>query len=99
VSVAGDVVSVLYAADYGAFWLDWEGDWTCAECGSEVRPPAVYWHGEKLMLFHPECAARLGPHLIADAREATLAGDPGSNWRRRAIATVRHRMRLGEIVA
>lgn len=92
-------MSVLYSANGGATWLDWEGDWTCSECGSEVRPPAVYWHGEKLLLFHPECAGRLGQHLIADAREAQLAGDPAPHWRRRAAATLKHRLSIEETSA
>jgi hypothetical protein len=92
-------VSVLYSADGTANWADRLADWGCLECGQPVEPPAVYWHGHGLLLLHPACAARLGPHLIADAREATLAADPEPRWRRRLIAGVRHRLEREEAVA
>jgi hypothetical protein len=48
----------------------------CFICGKDVNRsfPVVGWSGyDDLILLHPECAERLGAHLIADAREAELA--------------------------
>jgi len=67
----------------------------CVECGDELELPFVYWHCAHPLVFHPECAARLGPHLIADAREATLAAARQPHWRRRLLWAVRNRL-VGE---
>ena len=67
----------------------------CVECGDELELPCIFWHGARPLLFHVECAARLGPHLIADAREATLAAAREPHWRRRLLLAVRDRL-VGE---
>lgn len=67
----------------------------CVECGYELELPFVYWHGAQPLLFDPECAARLGAHLIGDAREATLAAARQPHWRRRLVWAVRNRL-VGE---
>lgn len=64
----------------------------CAACGDELEVPFVYWACAQPLLLHPECAAHLGPHLIADAREATLAAGHGAHWRHRLVRAVRHRL-------
>jgi hypothetical protein len=74
-------VSVLYVIDRETQWLDEAPPWSCQKCARPVTPPAVYWQGLQKLLFHPECAAKLGPHLIADAREAALAADAAPHWR------------------
>jgi hypothetical protein len=90
-------VSVLYADDLHQSWIDEPPPWTCTECADEVTPPLVYWRAGYLDLFyHRRCAAKFGAHLIADAREATLAADPEPRWRRRLIAGVRHRLEREE---
>lgn len=92
-------MTVLYPADSAAYWLGAPTPWRCVECGEPVAPPCVHWQGVRTLLLHAECAASLGPHLIADARECELAGDPGPHWRRRAVATVRHRLQAAEVSA
>lgn len=90
-------MSVLYALS--ADILGAGTELACVECAGALRPPLVYWVGARLLLFHPGCAAELGPHLIADAREATLAIAPEPHWRRRLIDGVRHRLKLEEALA
>jgi hypothetical protein len=92
-------LSVLYDAQLAMDWLDWTGSLICQECGGELEPPCVAWHGTTLLLFHPSCAARIAPHLLMDSREATLAADSGPHWRRRLLAGVRHRLTAEELVA
>ena len=93
-------MAVLYARSELARWTeDLLIDWTCLECGEALDLPRVYWQAAALLLFHPACAARLGPHLIADSREAVLAGAADPRWRRRAIAAVRRRLVNEERVA
>jgi hypothetical protein len=93
-------MSVLY--QLGAedtWWVDATRPWMCEECAEVIQLPAVYWHGRRTLFWHPACAARIGAHLIADAREATLAADPGPHWRRRLLGAVRHRLLAEELVA
>jgi hypothetical protein len=92
-------VSVLYPSDSAAWCLGEPTPWSCVECGEPVTPPCVHWQGVRTLILHAECAASLGPHLIADAREATLAADPEPHWRRRLIAGARHRLVAEERVA
>lgn len=93
-------MSVLYPDQLGsAWWLDNPPPWSCATCGDPAWPPCCFWQGSTQLFLHPECAAHLGPSLIADAREATLAADPGRNWRRRLVDAVRHRLMVEELVA
>lgn len=93
-------MSVQYTVDDASLDGDNELPWlACLECARPVSPPFVLWHGIRQLLFHPECAARIGAHLIADAREATLAGDAGPHWRRRLVGAVRHRLMAEELVA
>lgn len=68
----------------------------CFVCDERLTLPMVCWVGVNVVLLHAKCAAFLGPHLIADAREAMLAGASGVHWRRRAIAAVRHRLVVEE---
>lgn len=94
-------MSVLYAADVGEVF-NFETSWACDACGDFVdlvAQPGVFWQGERPLLFHTLCASRLGAHLIADAREAELAGDSEGRWRNRLIAAVRHRFAMEEIAA
>jgi hypothetical protein len=94
------VIAVLYARSELARWTENPLiDWTCLECGEALKCQVVYWQAAALLLFHPSCAARLGPHLIADSREAVLAGAADPRWRRRAIATVRRQLVAEERVA
>lgn len=93
-------MSVLYVIDHTmTWWITDAPPWSCQECARPVDLPCVIWQGLQTLLLHPACAARLGPHLIADAREATLAADPGLHWRRRLIAGLRHRLEREEAVA
>jgi hypothetical protein len=93
VSVEYTVNADVMADDDPLPWL------ACLECARPVIPPFVCWRGTKLLLLHAECAARIGAHLIADAREAQLAADPAAHWRRRAVATVRQRLQAEEVAA
>ena len=68
----------------------------CLECDGPLSVPFVYWHGAQPLLFHGECAEILGAALLKDSRECELAADPRPHWRRRAVATVRHRLRAEE---
>jgi len=82
---------------------DQRSEWwapTGSRCFS-CREPAesgffVCWIGVDgdTMLLHPRCAARLGTHLIADSREADLAGGRHP-WDRRSeqafLASLRNR--------
>lgn len=48
----------------------------CFSCSGDLsaEPATVYWHlSEGHLELHSTCAAILGAHLIADAREADLA--------------------------
>lgn len=92
-------MSVVYELASTQEWLDRPLSLECFGCGYDVSFPAVCWHGTGLILMHPECAARLGPHLIADAREAVLAADQQAHWRRRLLLGVRHRLEGEERVA
>lgn len=94
-------MSVLYAAAGDELdWLDTPPPWRCAECAEVVDPPLVYWRAaEKDVFYHPSCALAVAPHLIGDAREATLAAGSEDFWRGRAIATVRHRLKTEETSA
>ena len=85
-------MSVLYPEDSAAWRLGLPTPWSCVECGEPVTPPCVHWQGARTLLLHPQCATRVGVHLISDAREATLAGNPEPHWRERDIATVRYRL-------
>src|ERR1051326_2271129 len=65
-------MSVLYQHDLDQR-RDLPPDVRCALCGDPIAPPVVCWSGLDLLVWHPRCAAKLGAHLIADAREADLA--------------------------
>jgi len=88
-------VSVVYPADRRAWWLDGVA-LACVECGEPIELPAVYWHGATRLLLHADCAQHLGIALLQDARECDLAASP--HWRRRAVATVKHRLVTEEAV-
>jgi hypothetical protein len=92
-------VSVLYDLADMQDWLDRLDSFECFFCGVQVTLPCVVWHGNFLVVFHPACARSLGAHLIADSREAELAGDPQPHWRRRAIGTMRYRLIKEEVAA
>jgi hypothetical protein len=99
-SLSGSAVSVLY--QHGAeetWWVDATRPWMCEGCGEAIQVPCVYWHGRRTLFWHPECATTIGAHLIADAREATLAVDPRPHWRKRVVSAVRHRLMAEELVA
>jgi hypothetical protein len=86
-------VTVLYQRHSGPVL------WSCADCGHDIDPPAVYWAGAIDLILHPGCASRLGAHFQGDAREALLAGSPAVQWRQRAVAVTRHRLLNEEAVA
>lgn len=92
-------MSVLYPEQVDEWWINAPTPWRCIECGRPIAPPLVYWQGAETLMLHVECAAMLGPHLIADAREAQLAMDPEPVWRRRAVTAVRHRLETEEWAA
>jgi hypothetical protein len=90
-------VTVLYPADSNVWWLGERPPWDCVGCGDPVHPPCIFWQttrGE--LLLHGHCAEHLAVGLIKDSRECELASDPGPHWRRRAVATVRHRLQIEE---
>jgi hypothetical protein len=68
----------------------------CEECGQAVSGPSVVRQGVHYLVWHPPCAAVVGPALLMDSREATLAADPEPRWHRRAVAAVRHRLQVEE---
>jgi hypothetical protein len=76
-------VSIALPSERAEHWAPKER--SCFFC-SELVPAdtiAVIWVSDSGLLFHPDCAERLGSHLIGDAREATLA--TGNHpWSRRA---------------
>ena len=69
----------------------------CWHCGYLVEPPAVVWVGADgaSVALHGPCAARLGSHLLGDAREYELAVG-GGHWTRRAARVAGHAMRREE---
>ena len=70
-------MSVLYPEQASEWWVEAPEPWGCLSCGADVAPPLVFWRAaDTSLLFHSSCASRFGMHLIADAREAMLAGDP-----------------------
>jgi hypothetical protein len=82
-----------------AWWIENPPPWPCASCSDPVWPPCCFWQGATQLFLHADCAAHLGPNLIADAREAMLGGDPGPHWRKRLVDAVRHRLVAEEIAA
>jgi hypothetical protein len=71
-------MSVIYPDERREWWAPATS--VCFVCGGSVPPdmPAVMWAGEDRMLFHTQCARKLGANLIGDARAAMLAG--GGSW-------------------
>jgi hypothetical protein len=93
-------MSVIYRRDLDCWPRDRQAlDVRCASCTELIAPPAVFWCGLDMLFWHPRCAARLGAHLIADAREADLAAAAPSQWRHRLVTAVRHRLEREEAVA
>jgi hypothetical protein len=88
---------IVVPSDQGAWW-DAAGG--CFMCGGE-RPTGeitVMWaglNGTNIWL-HVRCSERLGMQLIADAREADLAGSEAVIWRRRAESIKRFRLEQQE---
>ncbi len=79
---------------------DWREHWApkdrmCFYCAQYVDAPAVYWVGASDLLLHRDCAAELGVHLIADSREAQLAGGE-SPWAGRAAKAAGSALRAQE---
>ncbi len=75
-----------------------DGGLLCSWCGDPVdltlpcvAPPSV-----QPIVLHPGCAAAMGEGLIADAREAMLAGGE-REWSARAVALVRYRLTQQEL--
>lgn len=63
---------------------------TCFTCGRDAGPDEVLvsWIGpEHNIVLHAGCAERLGVALIADSREALLAG---ARWENRATRVAVH---------
>lgn len=77
-------MSIVIPADRGDWWCP---DEPCLYCSEAVPAdqPAVMWAGSRSVIFHVECARKLGVHLISDAREADLAAAPGSHRALRAL--------------
>jgi hypothetical protein len=75
-----------------------EGARLCPWCGELIDPaaPCVSPPAVQRLLFHPSCAAEMGQSLIADAREAMLAGGD-HEWSARAVALVRYRLGQEEL--
>ncbi len=90
-------MAVLYSDDPPSPWRP--TDYQCYLCLENVEPsktPAVFWHsGRGDLVLHPACAIRLGAALIADAREATLAG-PDRKWDARVEKLADSRAKLRE---
>ncbi len=89
-------MSVLYVPEAR---LDELPPWECSDCGHPLLLPAVVWQRVRLELLHPDCAERKGVALLKDSRECELATNPAPRQRRRAIASVRHRLLTEEAVA
>jgi len=83
-------MGVLYPNEHEEFWAPPRDREQCFRCGEtilRVRDVCVYWHSLMTeptnpdvnfdIVLHPSCAAELGAHLIADAREADLANPSG----------------------
>jgi hypothetical protein len=62
-------------------------DEACFFCASPLGSERlVHWEGASGITLHPACAAKLGRHLIADAREAEMSSGAGK-WRQRVERT------------
>jgi hypothetical protein len=89
-------MSALHPADRSQWWAPSET--TCLYC-LELVPPdgvAVNWCGAQHIILHPDCAARLGCHLIADSREAQLASG-WKPWTKRAAVALRSALQAEEV--
>lgn len=84
-------MSIIFPADRREHWAPIER--TCQFCSEVVSTGevGVFWVGDPLLLLHPPCARSLGTHLIADSREAQLAGGT-SPWTERAARVARQAM-------
>jgi hypothetical protein len=75
-------------------------DLTCFRCDEpvELDGVAVVWMGTDVISLHPACARQLGAHLIADSREAELAGSTGQgHWQRRGARALRSALMTAEM--
>jgi hypothetical protein len=81
-------MSALFPSDRGRYWTPPTD--ACFFCSTDVgdQDAAVMWAGHQEILLHPDCATRLGTHLITDSREAQL-GSGFHPWSRRAARLVR----------
>lgn len=75
---------IVVPADRGEWWSP---DEPCLLCSQPVPTdqPAVMWAGHRNVIFHVECARKMGVHLISDAREAEMATGSGSHRALRAL--------------
>ena len=64
----------------------------CFFCSNGITIESIFvvWAGEGDIVLHPNCARKLGVHLISDSREADLAGD---EWVSRLTRLVNARMK------
>lgn len=67
-------MGVLYPQDRSEWWAPRQTE--CFYCREEIDGPAVFWKAGEDLVLHPDCAQQLAVHLIADSREAQLAGVP-----------------------
>ena len=81
-------MSIVLASERAEHWVP--RDRICFYCGSQVPDdgPLVIWVDNGSLLLHPDCARRLGTHLICDSREAELASGR-QPWTRRAGRVLR----------
>lgn len=92
-------MSVLYVIDHTIDLVDDRG--TAVELSGTrqaCHPAGCVPAGSPDAALSSGVCRKAGPHLIADAREATLAAAPDRHWRRRLIAGVRHRLEREEVV-
>ena len=89
-------MSTLLPCERGA-WYAPKSD-ACLYCHEAIPADqvAVHWSGAEDIILHPDCAARLGCHLIADSREAQLASGE-QPWARRAAFALRSALQRQEV--
>ena len=84
-------MTVVHPAERAEWWA--APGKPCFYCHNDIptETPAVEWAGQEHILLHPECADKLGVHLIGDAREARLSGGDRL-WTRRVARAARAAM-------
>jgi len=88
-------MAVLLPHERGEWWAPPRCQ--CWLCGDVPPGPVVFWTAgaDEFLVLCPAHAAYLGLHLIADAREATLATG-GPQWEpratRAAVAAIQRRL-------